>query len=70
MKQKLSKVQERAYKKLKKHGGWECSYSLHESLSTMEALRRRGLIKSRGELKPGALWSPQTTIEFMVIKGK
>ena len=43
---KLSKVQERAYNKLKKHGGWANAYELRESMATMNALRNKGLVRA------------------------
>ena len=68
MRVKLSEVQKRAYNKLKRIGGWECSYSLRESLATMRALERKGLVKSRGHRKPGSFAYPQVGIEFKVLQ--
>jgi len=70
MRVKLSATQQRAYNKLKKHGGWECSYTLRESMATLNALVKKGLAVSRGHGRLGAFWSPQTTIEYKVVGGK
>ena len=67
---KLSKVQEGAYNKLKRIDSWECSYTLRESLATMRALERKGLVKSRGHYKAGAFAYPQISIEFKALGGK
>lgn len=64
---KLSKVQKRAYGKLKKSGGWVCPYSLRESMATLDALEKRGLVKVRGYGELGASWSPRTTIEYKAL---
>ncbi len=64
---KLSKVQKRAYNKLKRSGGWRSSYELGESMATMGALRDRGLVKSGGGSHPGSFSSPQTGIKWKVI---
>lgn len=63
---KLSNVQRRAYNKLKKRGGWQSSYDLHESMATMGALEKKGLVVCRGRGKLGSMFSPQTVIEYKV----
>ncbi len=68
MKLKLTKVQLRAYNKLKRHGGWQSSYRLQESLSTMRALVKKGLVKSKGYSWPGTFSDPQVGIEWKVVK--
>ena len=40
---KLSKIQTRAYNKLKKSGDWESPYRLQESVATLNALKKKGL---------------------------
>ena len=64
---KLSKVQARALRKLKRHGGWQSSYRFQESLATMRALEKNGKAKSKGHGQPGAFSDPQVTIEFKAI---
>ncbi len=63
---KLSETQQRALRKLKKHGGWECSYRLRESMATLNALVSKGVVKARGRGNVGAMFSPQTMVEYKV----
>ena len=61
---KLSETQQRALRKLKKHGGWESSYRLRESMATLDALVKKGLVRCRGYGKVGSMFSPQTIVEY------
>jgi len=61
---KLSETQQRALRKLREHGGWECSYSLSESMATLDALVKKGFARCRGYGKVGAMFSPQTVVEY------
>lgn len=60
----LSKPQQKALRKLCESGEWMCSYELRVSLSTLQALRKRGLVKVRGYKEPSAIFSPATTLEW------
>lgn len=60
----LSKVQQRAYNKLKRAGGWLSSYRLRESIATMRALEKQGLVESKGHSWPGSFSDPQVGIQF------
>lgn len=62
---KLTPVQKRAFKKLIKDGGWLTPFDLQESLSTLRALEKKKLVKSRGWEAFGAMFDPRTTIEFI-----
>ena len=61
---KLSEVQKRAYNKLKKRGGWHSAYGLQESLATLGALEKKGLVISRGRGRVGSFAFPHTGIEY------
>lgn len=45
-------------------GEWHCSYRLGVSLSTLRALRRKGLVEMRNDGRVGAMWSPTTVLEW------
>ena len=65
----LSDVQIECLRELiKGHPLWECSYSLRFSLSTLRSLERRGLVESRGGLKPGSIFMPTTVIEWRITE--
>lgn len=57
---KLSDTQQRTLRKL--DSSWKCAYELGESLGTLNALVRKGLVESKGDL--GALFFPRTSIDF------
>jgi hypothetical protein len=57
---KLSKIQERAFRKLVKSGEWKCAYSLQESISTLDSLFNKGLVAR----KILYTWSPRVNIEY------
>jgi len=59
---RLSKTQERALVKLLDYPNGESAYGLDESLSTLQALAKKGLLKKVAGL--GSMWSPRTNIEF------
>lgn len=59
---RLSKTQERVLVKLLDYPHGESAYGLDESLSTLQALAKKGLLKKNAGL--GSLWSPRTNIEF------
>lgn len=62
---KLSATQHRALLKLLAYNpSGASSYTLGESLSTMQSLVRRDLARKNAGL--GSIWSPQTAIEFFI----
>lgn len=63
---KLTSIQQRALNKLKKLNDWECAYSLKESMATLDALVRKGLLKKRGAGKVGSMFEPRVVIEYKV----
>lgn len=50
-----------------KPGLWYSAYDLGASLSTMDALVRRGLVERRGVGGLGSSYSPRTGIEFRLV---
>lgn len=65
--QSLSRVQEAAYLKLKLNGGWMSAYGLNVSISTMRALEKRRLVRSKGHFSPGSFVYPSIGIKYKVI---
>ena len=59
---KLSKPQERTFKKLIKVGDWQTAYSLQESRNTLDSLVEKGLVTRKREL--GSLFDPRTAIYY------
>lgn len=45
---------------------WFDAYTLKVSLSTLDSLRKKGLVESRGHGALGSMYSPRTTIEYRV----
>jgi hypothetical protein len=67
MNKALSSTQQRALDKLKETPDkWRSSYSLQESLSTLDSLARRGLINRRAEL--GSMAFPHNNIVYRIKK--
>ena len=60
----LSKTQQRAVKKMEQ-GKWWSAYGLQESLSTLNALHRKGVIERRAERGSGFM--PRICIKFRLI---
>lgn len=49
-------------------GRWKCRYKLRIGEKTVLALVNRGLVKSRGQDKPGAFSMPETVIEYSLTE--
>lgn len=63
---KLSKAQQRAVKKMQKHGDkWLSSYELYESLPTLDALHNKGVIDRKAERGSG--FFPRNCIKYKLI---
>ena len=58
---KLTQIQEKVLDKMQ-DGKWYCSYELRCSLSTMNALTKKGYLMSKDGL--GSMRSPRTGIYF------
>lgn len=65
---KLTSAQKKAYNKLQKTKDWMSPYDLRESMGTLNALERKGLIRVRGYGRLGAMFSPRTTIEYKWVR--
>ena len=69
---KISDVQHKVLNDLRMRGGasfgspvtWLSAYDLQCSLSTLYALRRKGLVTSKGD----GIFSPRTDIEWAAVK--
>lgn len=64
---KLTNKQQQAISKMKS-GLWYSSYDLGVSISTMEALTRKGVVRKRGVGSLEANYSPRIGIEFQLIE--
>jgi hypothetical protein len=58
----LTKIQSRALAKLHRRGGWESAYGLQESLGTLDALYRKGLVHKKMGL--GSMAFPRSSIMY------
>lgn len=61
---KISKTMLRCLNKLS-YKKWKSSYEVQESLSTLSALQKRGLVERKVEL--GYLFTPHTAIKWRII---
>lgn len=62
---KLSKVQKETLDKMEE-GKWYSVYNLQASLNTLDALKRRGLVKR--EYRQGYMFFPRNQIKYMKVK--
>lgn len=63
---KLSAAQISALAVLARADGWQSSYKLRLGLSTLEALRSRGLVNKKAGL--GSMAFPHTAIEWKITE--
>lgn len=63
---KLSQAQEDAVNKLKSVNDWASAYELKLSSATLNALKKKGLVISRGDGELGSISMQRTTIQYKI----
>lgn len=51
---KLSRIQKETIARMQVAGDWKSAYGLRASLATLDSLRKKGIVKAKGEGEPGA----------------
>lgn len=62
----LSQAQEDAVNKLKSVNDWASAYDLKLSSATLNALKKKGLVISRGDIALGSISMQRTTIQYKI----
>lgn len=64
---KLSQAQEHAVNKLKSVNDWASAYELKLSSATLNALKKKGVVISRGDDALGSISMQRTTIQYKIM---